>query len=499
MNGFLDRSRETLPPAPSATSRPARTTAGSIRRRLTRSLLIKILLFAVISNVLLFLYLQQELVERYDEALSTEARSVASLLKTEGDRADLAELVAASFPRLHLKTGERGFLQAWRPDGGVALKTNSIGDTVYEKPSDPPKPGHVNTFGIDLPDGDGGRAAVMHLDRSEGSEAAGWIMLLGEPTTELDKTLLHITIALTLIVGGMCLFAVYLVVNGVRRELLPLESFAEAVGNVRAETLAYRFDANAVAAELQPIAARMNDLLGRLGEAFDRERRFSGNLAHELRTPVAEMRTMLEVASRWPPDAQGATHLHRELLTIAERTSTLLDALLMTTRHHHGRQPASLSPTTLRECISEAWDSTRKLAADRGITLAMSVAPDESVITNHAILVALLSNLLENAASYAARDSVVHAAAKIEPGFTTLAIENTTFDLTPADLPRLHEPFWRKDAARADRSHAGLGLALVREYAEALGCEFTLSMPSASTLSATLRWRRPVGVESAEG
>jgi two-component system sensor histidine kinase QseC len=328
----------------------------------------------------------------------------------------------------------------------------------------------------------------MQVNAPAGSRANGWVMLLAEPTTELDKTLLHLTISLALIAGGMSVFAVFLVVNGVRRELRPLDTFAEAVGAVRAETLGYRFDENAVAEELVPIAGRMNDLLARIGEAFDRERRFSGNLAHELRTPIAEMRTMLEVASRWPPDAQASTVLHHDLLAVAVRTSSLLEALLSMVRHQQGRQPVVLEPTGLRACVEEAWETAAKIARERGLTPSIDVPADLVVSANHAVLVALLSNLLENAASYAVANTAVTCRATTAEGKVLLTIENFTTELHAADLPRLHEPFWRKDAARVDRAHAGLGLALVREYAAAMRVELSVSMPEEGRLIVRLTW-----------
>jgi signal transduction histidine kinase len=467
------------------------TRTRSIRHRLTRRLLVEIVTFAIVSNALLFLYLQEELIEQYDDALSTEARAVATLLESEAienSEADLSMLIANSFPRLHLKSQEAGYLQVWRTDGTLALKSPSLVQTSFDKPNNSRGIGRIRTYAIQLPDGDGGRAAIMEIGGPKDSKAHGWTMLLAEPTIELDKTLLHLAISLVLIAGGMCAFAVYLVVNGVRRELLPLDTFAEAVGAVRAETLGFRFDEKSVPEELVPIAGRMNDLLGRIGEAFDRERRFSGNLAHELRTPIAEMRTMLEVASRWPPDAQGIATLHNDLLAVAVRTSSLLEALLTMVRHQQGRRPIVVEPTGLRACVEEAWETQKRTARERGVQLSVDVPVDLFVAANHAVLVALLSNLLENAASYTAPGSTVSCRATTSEDHVSLTIENPTTELQAEDLPRLHEPFWRKDAARVDRSHAGLGLALVREYAAAMHLELSLSMPEPCRLAVRLTW-----------
>lgn len=461
----------------------------SIRRRLTRRLLLRLIAFAVVVNALLYLYLREELIEEYDESLSTQALAVVSLLQSEADSADLSSLVVRSFPQLRLQTDERDCLQVWRADGSVVLRSRSLGDHALERPTQPSPPDHVRIESIQLPDGDGGRAAAIRFPESAGPQTAGWTLLLAESTTELDDTLMSLAIGQMLISGGMGLLAVWFIVYGVRRELRPLEDFADAVGELRVDTLGFRFDAATMPEELAPIARRMNELLVRLGSAFERERRFSGNLAHELRTPMAEMRTMLEVASRWPPDAEGIARLHHDLLVVTLRTSSLLEALLTIVRHQQGHQSIEIGLVPLRACVLEAWESTTKLASDRQVRLKLCIAEELAVRANHTVLVALLTNLLENAASYGTPASEILVEAAVDARRTLLRITNHTSDLDPTDLPRLQEPFWRKDAARVDRAHTGLGLALVREYAAAMHIDLALSMPQSDRLAVTLTWK----------
>lgn len=473
------------PPLPLET----RSNTASIRRRLTRRLLIQILTVTAISNGAIYLHLRGELIEQYDESLSTEALAVMSLIESEaGDDDDLAELVEESFPRLHQATDTGSYLQIWRADGSVALRSPSMSGKSFDLPSDFRTRARVRTEAITLPTGHPGRVATIKFDEPDHSRTDGWMMMLAESSEELNTTLMHFGAALLFVATATSLFAVTLVVHGVRRELKPLDEFADAVGALRPETLSFRFDENSVAEELEPIALRMNDLLRRLGDAFDRERRFSGNLAHELRTPIAEIRTMLDVATRWPPDSEGTTKLHHDLLAVSVRTSALLDALLAIVRHQQGRQSIALESMTLRPCVDEAWEGHVTAAAARSMRILIAVPADLSVLANHAVMVALLSNLLENAVSYGIANTEVRVHADTKSGRTTLTVENDTLDLHADDLPRLHEPFWRKDAARVDRAHAGLGLALVREYAAAMRVELTMSMPAAGRLIVRLTW-----------
>jgi signal transduction histidine kinase len=84
--------------------------------------------------------------------------------------------------------------------------------------------------------------------------------------------------------------------------LSPLNQLANQAASITADSLATRFPTEIWPGELTPISSRLNDLLERLEQSFERERRFSADLAHELRTPIAELRSLAELALKWPED-----------------------------------------------------------------------------------------------------------------------------------------------------------------------------------------------------
>jgi two-component system sensor histidine kinase QseC len=292
----------------------------------------------------------------------------------------------------------------------------------------------------------------------------------------LDRTLAGIGAGL-LLVGAVVLAAAGLMVTtAVRRGLAPLDAVGQQAAAIDASTLQMRFATDAMSAELRPIAERLNDLLARLDEAFQRERRVTADIAHELRTPIAELRTLAEVGVKWPEEAS-----FQDALQIARRMETLVSGLLALARHDAGHQPVAHEPVALRTLVDEAWSPFAERARSRQLDVAIDVTGQWQ--TDPTLLRMIVGNLLSNAVEYASERGQIRVAGSE----SRLDISNTTEQLTREDLPHLFERFWRKDAARTHDGHSGLGLTLARAATVALGLELSAEMPDTATLRMSLR------------
>ncbi len=114
--------------------------------------------------------------------------------------------------------------------------------------------------------------------------------------------------------------------------LKPLRQMAREVGSIGASNLDLRLTPTSQSQELNPITDRLNDLLERLEDAFDREKRFSGNVAHELRTPIAELRTLAEVGKEWPSERDMVEGFFSDLIELADDMERTVVNLLMLAR-----------------------------------------------------------------------------------------------------------------------------------------------------------------------
>jgi len=128
-------------------------------------------------------------------------------------------------------------------------------------------------------------------------------LVIAKERTDLDGSLRAIGVTLLAVGTAILIFTALIVGFVVRLGLRPLDALGGRVGTIDAWTLSERLPAESMPVELRPICARLNELLARLEDSFRRERRFSANVAHELRTPIAELRSLAEVALKYPGDA----------------------------------------------------------------------------------------------------------------------------------------------------------------------------------------------------
>lgn len=200
---------------------------------------------------------------------------------------------------------------------------------------------------------------------------------------------------------------------------------------------------------------------------MERERRFTDAAAHELRTPIAELRTISDVADRWP-EPERLRRSVTEARAIADEMEALLESLLAVARggKAYESQPAeSVMVLPLARSIAE---SKLEQFRRRGVSCALDGEDDAHWHGPRGAILAILRNLIENAAEYTPDGGSVRISATTNDGSTSFAIENGPMSLQPDQAVHIFEPFWRADTARSDREHRGLGLSIVATLADAL-------------------------------
>jgi signal transduction histidine kinase len=218
-----------------------------------------------------------------------------------------------------------------------------------------------------------------------------------------------------------------------------------------------------------PLARRLDDLLDRLKQAIERERLFSSNVAHELRTPVAELRNLSEVAARWPGDTEAIRAFFGDVEHVAGQMEGLIANLLALARSEAGADALNPEEAVLEDLTRGVWERLKARAAERGLSLDLQARGQGVLVTDVGMLRLILQNLLGNAIEYAPQGSAVACAVSMEdPGFR-LSVSNRAPALRQEDVGRLFDRFWRKDEARGGGQHAGLGLTLVRSLCSTLG------------------------------
>jgi signal transduction histidine kinase len=268
-----------------------------------------------------------------------------------------------------------------------------------------------------------------------------------------------------------------------KRGLRPLEQLAAEAEKINAETLTLRFPTDGMPRELLAIAERLNALLVRLEQSFERERRVSAALAHELRTPIAELRNLAECALKWPDSRDPETD--RDALAIARQMEAVVTHMLTLARSETGQLRPALEAVDLAQAVTQAWKPLVSEAEQKNCRFQFQ--PVELLVKADPVLLrSILGNLLENAVEYSPVGAVVGVALAKNPDSFSLTVSNPAPDLTREDIGRLFERFWRKEQARSGGLHAGMGLSLVRSFARVLGWEVTARLEPGAKLAITV-------------
>ena len=459
----------------------------TIRRQLTWKLLLAFGLPLVFGGIAVFLSTRAALLEEFDTALRTRAVAIAAVTRQKGERVDVE--VTDSFMRESDEEDAPGFFQMWRTDG-TALKRSALA----------PASGLPSRFGtldrpkfwnVTLPTGSAGRAIGFKFTPQTSKEEQllsgpnEIILVVASDRHELDETLTALAFALLGCGAGLLTITFVVVPRLLRRELAPLDALAEQASHINADSLALRFPTNSLPGELMPISRRLNDLLARLELSFERERRFSADLAHELRTPIAELRALAEVALKWPEAREATTD--RETLAIAVQMQGVVTRLLALLRSEHEQLLVVTEQVRLAPLVESVWRPFAERAAGRQLKVTRAV-PDKAVVETDPVLFrSILTNLVDNAVEYTPSGGTVRIETDVGASQFTLRVTNTCGVLTPQDVSHFSERFWRKDGARSDPEHSGLGLSLVKAFSERLGLQLEARLVDPSTLSITMR------------
>jgi heavy metal sensor kinase len=286
-------------------------------------------------------------------------------------------------------------------------------------------------------------------------------VLVAAPTDELTEALTRYRWTLFLLIPG----ALILASGGgywiSRRALSPVDRIIRDAQSISSQSLQKRLDVPVTGDELQRLSETLNLMLERLDHAFLRITQFTADASHELRTPVAVIRTTAELALRRQRSTSEYEDALRDILEQSERTTELIDSLLTLARADTGKLDLDRIPLELCESLDEAIETGRKLAAAKGLqfesasgNLSLPVLGDAQALKRLALIV------IDNAVKYTPVPGSVKIRLGASRGLAMLEICDTGIGIAPEDVPHIFERFYRADPSRSDAQGAGLGLAI---------------------------------------
>jgi len=247
-----------------------------------------------------------------------------------------------------------------------------------------------------------------------------------------------------------------------RTSLTPLRRFHRLAAATGAQTLSHRIATSDLPAELFELAEEFNGMLERINAGYQRLQDFSGELAHEMRTPISTLMGRTQVALSLPRTGAELQEVLEGNIEELERLTRLISEMLFIARADHHQNPLHRERVELSEESLRIVDYLAVIAEERGVKV--QVTGTASVMADGLLVQRAITNLLSNAIRHAAVTSTIHIAIKEEEtGQVTLSVTNSGETIAPHHLERIFDRFYRIDSGRARlEGGTGLGLAIVR-------------------------------------
>jgi len=254
-----------------------------------------------------------------------------------------------------------------------------------------------------------------------------------------------------------------------RRALAPVDQISRAAQDINSNNLAKRLDVPQSGDELQRLSQTLNSMLERLEASFNRITQFTADASHELRTPLALMRTTTEVSLRTSQTVADYREAQQEVLAELEKTSSLVEKLMLLARADAGVETLQYSPLNLAECLRDACKDGRIFADAKQLTFVENIESSELIVAGdlHA-LHRLFLILMDDAVKYTPSGGSITVGLKRSDDSAVAEIRDTGIGIAAEDVPHIFDRFYRADKARSrEFGGVGLGLSIARWVAEA--------------------------------
>jgi heavy metal sensor kinase len=253
-----------------------------------------------------------------------------------------------------------------------------------------------------------------------------------------------------------------------KRALKPVDALVRTAQSITGTNLSNRLERLETGDELQRLSDTLNEMLSRIESAFLKVSKFTADASHELRTPIALIRTEAEIALRKSRDEAEYREALYHVLSEAERTSTLIESLLALARADAGSESLKMQPVDLRKITQDAvqdW-GPRILANNLRFEDQISETP-VVVVGDISGLSRLLNILLENAVKYTPPPGKIELRLSKSDQRVVITIRDTGIGIRQEDLGKVFERFYRADKARSRQlGGSGLGLAIAKWIVE---------------------------------
>jgi signal transduction histidine kinase len=445
----------------------------SIKGRLIATVVVSQVLLAAGLTFTGVFYTERRLISTLEAAMQSRAMSVAALVRYNENASGDVYFDDRLMPR-SIDPNRRDLFAVWADRTGLIARSSEWPTGLDLSPQGGPhwrfNSAHIHYRGLRI-------ANVPILDRESGSgfRPQSLTILYAAPTAQVREQVqaagIFIAVANLLLLGATAWLALW----GIRRGLSPLQHLASQAALVSTTNWELHLPpASREIAELRPLTESMATMLARLQQSFEQQREFMGNAAHELKTPVAVLKSGLQSLLHRPRSSEEYRTGVEESLEDLQRLEQLLQWMMRVARAEqwgHGALRRELPIVDVRTTCEEAVERIRPLADAHRTKVSLSTNGPAAFRADPEDLQLVWVNLLENAVRYSPDDQAVEITVRSsESGCVQVAFQDHGTGIPASDLPHVFERFYRGDPSRTRATGGfGLGLAIAKALVEAYG------------------------------
>lgn len=461
---------------------------NSIKKKLTRYLSISVSVLLVLILLATDISVDTWISQEFDKAMINKSNLLITLVSEDVNEVDF-DFADEFMPEFSGKKDPEYF-QLWH-DNKVFERSKTL--ALFDVNDLP----HVDTelhkskiINITLPDGRSGRMItarfIPQVDsdiREKFSISVADFAKTQKPmklsyaisNESLNQTLWFVDI-IFILSSLSTVFAVRLIVHKVvERELTPLDSLNSEIKSINLNSAIDSISIENLPEELLPIADGINHFLSENRILYAREKRMTSDIAHELKTPIAELINLTEVAIKFPEEKLISATFTTDVLSISERLKNIVNSILLLQKSSNHTELTKIE-LNIAKLISTILHRESKTGRNVAFTISPTI---DTIVTNKFAIETILSNLLSNALHYSPANSPVTIlvtpdtnAARVK-----ISISNTSvYQYTATELEKFFEPLWQKDQSRTSSQRYGLGLAIVKSYCDNINAEINIAL-----------------------
>jgi len=461
----------------------------SIKRKLVNNIsaVISVILFTIFLTVDLSVDTWVE--DQFNQSLTNKANYLKTLVEDDNNVVEFD--FAGEFMSEYEAADATEFYQLWH-GRDVFERSDSL--ELYKNANLPFLEMPINESKIidyELPNGRDGRALISHFvaqkdDKNPTHSAVFNTMTLAiaAPTAELNKVLIIIDVVfiLTCVLG---VFGVrYLVTRIVNKGLHPLHNLNDQIKLLDITGVAQTIESDFKVDEIEPIRNELNKFITVNQQLYSNEKRLTSDIAHELKTPIAELISLSEVAIRYPDDKRISYTYTSDVLNISQRMKTIVSNLLLLQRSSSSTMQLNAQSIILNNLVNQVIDELTFKHPSIKARLNNVISDELTLNADEFSLNTILCNLIDNALFYGLPEAPIKLTAVNNNTNMTISVSNKVNQpLSNEQLTAIFDPLYQLDSSRTNNQRHGLGLSIVQSLCNLNGFTITASNTENNTLT----------------